>query len=102
MIRRPPRSTLFPTRRSSDLMGITGGLKIAHLGEALGVDVEVHACTSTSTPSASPRCAIFSPPVIPMRSEERRVGKSVDLGGRRIIKKKKNEKQVGNISTVRN
>jgi L-alanine-DL-glutamate epimerase-like enolase superfamily enzyme len=25
-------------------MGITGGLKIAHLGEALGVDVEVHAC----------------------------------------------------------
>src|SRR2546427_13192007 len=25
----------------------------------------------------------------PMRSEERRVGKSVDLGGRRIIKKKK-------------
>ena len=24
-----------------------------------------------------------------MRSEERRVGKSVDLGGRRIIKKKK-------------
>src|SRR5688572_3007953 len=26
------------------------------------------------------------------RSEERRVGKSVDLGGRRIIKKKKNKK----------
>src|SRR5258708_2881457 len=26
-----------------------------------------------------------------MRSEERRVGKSVDLGGRRIIKKKKQE-----------
>src|SRR5215204_7255853 len=26
------------------------------------------------------------------RSEERRVGKSVDLGGRRIIKKKKNNK----------
>lgn len=25
-------------------MGITGGLKIAHLGEALGLDVEVHAC----------------------------------------------------------
>lgn len=25
-------------------MGITGALKIAHLGEALGVDVEVHAC----------------------------------------------------------
>src|SRR2546427_6048747 len=27
--------------------------------------------------------------LIPVRSEERRVGKSVDLGGRRIIKKKK-------------
>src|SRR5437899_10426174 len=27
------------------------------------------------------------------RSEERRVGKSVDLGGRRIIKKKKTSKQ---------
>src|SRR5207245_5780260 len=27
------------------------------------------------------------------RSEERRVGKSVDLGGRRIIKKKKNKKK---------
>src|SRR5882757_10305278 len=26
---------------------------------------------------------------VPVRSEERRVGKSVDLGGRRIIKKKK-------------
>ena len=25
-------------------MGITGGLKIAHLGEAFGIDVEVHAC----------------------------------------------------------
>src|SRR3989304_8013230 len=29
----------------------------------------------------------------PTRSEERRVGKSVDLGGRRIIKKKKKKKQ---------
>src|SRR5690349_23713739 len=29
------------------------------------------------------------------RSEERRVGKSVDLGGRRIIKKKKNRRKRG-------
>ena len=29
--------------------------------------------------------------LILFRSEERRVGKSVDLGGRRIIKKKKTE-----------
>src|SRR2546425_11244815 len=32
-------------------------------------------------------------PVSRDRSEERRVGKSVDLGGRRIIKKKKNRTQ---------
>src|SRR2546430_14905249 len=31
----------------------------------------------------------------PRRSEERRVGKSVDLGGRRIIKKKKNSSVTG-------
>ena len=31
--------------------------------------------------------------VLAGRSEERRVGKSVDLGGRRIIKKKKYNKQ---------
>src|SRR2546426_9364217 len=30
---------------------------------------------------------------MPPRSEERRVGKSVDLGGRRIIKKKKKKQQ---------
>src|SRR5438270_10647125 len=33
------------------------------------------------------------PPAPAGRSEERRVGKSVDLGGRRIIKKKKNKKE---------
>src|SRR2546430_8205889 len=32
---------------------------------------------------------------IMQRSEERRVGKSVDLGGRRIIKKKKKKKERG-------
>src|SRR5256885_14538289 len=32
-------------------------------------------------------------PVALARSEERRVGKSVDLGGRRIIKKKKKKKR---------
>src|SRR2546430_13680833 len=42
-----------------------------------------------------PRDEIFvdqSQSFIQLRSEERRVGKSVDLGGRRIIKKKKNMK----------
>src|SRR5204863_7177410 len=32
---------------------------------------------------------------VPLRSEERRVGKSVDLGGRGIVKKKKRERGVG-------
>src|SRR2546422_9124168 len=33
-------------------------------------------------------------PSPPMRSEERRVGKGVDLGGRRIIKKKKKRNEM--------
>src|SRR2546430_7171810 len=37
----------------------------------------------------SPISKRFLPWMITVRSEERRVGKSVDLGGRRIIKKKK-------------
>src|SRR2546427_9095640 len=43
------------------------------------------------TASAAPADALFSidPQGQRVRSEERRVGKSVDLGGRRIIKKKK-------------
>src|SRR5438876_11762371 len=53
-------------------------------------------CTNTSPPprsrkasTSAARCGIQSP-----RSEERRVGKSVDLGGRRIIKKKKKKRRV--------
>src|SRR2546425_12365674 len=43
--------------------------------------------------TAQARRAAFSAAVnIAERSEERRVGKSVDLGGRRIIKKKKKTK----------
>src|SRR2546430_17608610 len=36
------------------------------------------------------------------RSEERRVGKSVDLGGRRIIKKKKKKEKGVNRSKIKN
>src|SRR5476649_3040745 len=36
------------------------------------------------------------------RSEERRVGKSVDLGGRRIIKKKKKNNDKGNDTDLTN
>src|SRR2546430_10371907 len=35
MIRRPPRSTLFPTRRSSDLS--TGAVEPSHVLSAMGV-----------------------------------------------------------------
>ena len=36
---------------------------------------------------------VSSKGILKFRSEERRVGKSVDLGGRRIIKKKKKRKK---------
>ena len=32
-------------------LGITGALKIAHLAEALGLDVEIHACGGPSPPN---------------------------------------------------
>src|SRR6266498_4861065 len=40
-------------------------------------------------------------PVAPPRSEERRVGKGVDLGGRRIIKKKRKKKKKENVEGKR-
>src|SRR5256886_3982725 len=42
MIRRPPRSTLFPTRRSSDLIGEDA----AHWMAVLGMDQYAHALTA--------------------------------------------------------
>ena len=41
----------------------------------------------------TPLPGFFSPFPHGTRSEERRVGKGVDLGGRRIIKKKKEKKR---------
>src|SRR5256885_16583217 len=69
MIRRPPRSTLFPytTLFRSHARGRT---------------------PCPTPPSPCKRCAAAAQTY--SRSEERRVGKGVDLGGRRIIKKKKN------------
>src|SRR2546429_7891893 len=43
----------------------------------------------------------FPPFVESQRSEERRVGKSVDLGGRRIIKKKKKKKRKLYVKRIR-
>src|SRR5215467_15806348 len=48
--------------------------------------------STTVRRSVTARTRMLSPPMC-ARSEERRVGKSVDLGGRRIIKKKKKQKK---------
>src|SRR5687767_16005092 len=61
---------------------------------------------STEHPTLCGRCIsnLFGPGE--QRSEERRVGKSVDLGGRRIIKEKKkvnvNEKAVHDVESTLN
>src|SRR5437588_12649065 len=44
--------------------------------------------------------SMFRPTDVEPRSEERRVGKSVDLGGRRIIKKKKSTNVPNNDEAV--
>src|SRR2546430_14197792 len=66
MIRRPPRSTLFPyTTLFRSHFAKTVSIMIYPFGHMMAGFTQQK------------------------RSEERRVGKSVDLGGRRIIKKKK-------------
>src|SRR5688572_32946596 len=81
MIRRPPRSTLFPYTtlfRSFNLGNI-------HHDHARYAEAEASYRNALALNNSYPDA----------RSEERRVGKSVDLGGRRIIKKKKkNEKNI--------
>src|SRR2546422_11759317 len=60
---------------------------------ALPIYVPTRPATSRLRPGRAHRAtaSVTAPPTTspPTRSEERRVGKSVDLGGRRIIKKKK-------------
>src|SRR3712207_9033050 len=62
-----------------------------HSSRALILVYSAHANRSPHVRREVERAASADLPVIPfrVRSEERRVGKSVDLGGRRIIKKKK-------------
>src|SRR3712207_9196867 len=94
MIRRPPRSTLFPYTtlfRSNFLgAGIFGFLinlpivSYYEIGTALTAN-HGHAAMMGVYGMLAVGLALFCL----RRSEERRVGKSVDLGGRRIIKKKK-------------
>src|SRR5689334_23748630 len=69
---------------SSDLLLIVAS------GLLFGVDYWVRFFVDTRPMIA----AILEAPWQGLRSEERRVGKSVDLGGRRIIKKKKTRYRV--------
>src|SRR2546429_3490578 len=65
---------------SSDLSNSSERFLLAPAGFGRSVQIGGR---SLDAPALSPTAGI--------RSEERRVGKSVDLGGRRIIKKKKKE-----------
>src|SRR5688572_32103777 len=57
--------------------------------ESLGGD-KLDAVPTAFVDHDAQQCGFCTPGfVVSIRSEERRVGKSVDLGGRRIIKKKK-------------
>src|SRR5438034_9909609 len=73
------------------------GVQTCALPISLDVVVSEVSCSppATSTSSARATSAVHSSSQYghgsSKRSEERRVGKSVDLGGRRIIKKKKNK-----------
>src|SRR5438477_9508392 len=77
MIRRPPRSTLFPTRRSSDLMAhISGSLMAVYIG--MGADAVAILATSVMAS--------------PCRSEEHtsELQSHVNLVCRLLLEKKKN------------
>src|SRR5688572_32894591 len=102
MIRRPPRSTLFPYttlfRSGHDLFHhlFPEGRAVAAQAGNPGV------CRLFQ---GARRYRIHLPelagPLLRLaRSEERRVGKSVDLGGRRIIKKKTRSRITVCISTA--
>src|SRR3546814_21048974 len=87
MIRRPPRSTLFPYttlfRSSSEISEsvnfcVMEAIKLCRLDTPIiFIDARIHLSRFVVT-----GCAANTP----ARSEERRVGKRVDLRGRRIIK----------------
>src|SRR2546427_9707611 len=74
---------------SSDLAKVRDSLS----GHAAVLDVhDLHVwALASSTPALTAHVVMRDG----TRSEERRVGKGVDLGGRRIIKKKKKKKEAG-------
>src|SRR3546814_13620750 len=122
MIRRPPRSTRmthsFPTRRSSDLHGLCDrpyfGLSPQPRSHRRPVGRRAfrRARHSALCPRAGTRrdrrgipALLYRERQSRLRSEERRVGKecsvSVDLGGRRIIKKQNSEKKVNKNNKIK-
>src|SRR2546422_9378971 len=107
MIRRPPRSTLFPyttlfrsRRRSRSGSPRTGWARAAAPPSRPPGQARAPRRRGTANRATIPKTGARRPDA--RRSEERRVGKSVDLGGRRIIKKKKKEthKKRKEITTI--
>src|SRR2546425_12310945 len=110
MIRRPPRSPLFPypplSRSPPSRVAQRPPLHPAHR-EGVGERPEHPVPHPVLRPAEAARPVahrhLADPPPLHLdqrrRSEERRVGKSVDLGGRRIIKKKKKERVRSTIAT---
>src|SRR3989454_5886338 len=74
-------SSDLPQEKSSPAPSSSSSVTCAFAGIPSASPTKSTSTSSTTAPSTSPWRAL--------RSEERRVGKSVDLGGRRIIKKKK-------------
>src|SRR5690242_1425951 len=70
-------------KRNTKIVGLSADALDHH--EDWAKDIE-------ETQGTAPNYPIIADPAL--RSEERRVGKSVDLGGRRIIKKKKINEQI--------
>src|SRR2546429_9614319 len=94
MIRRPPRSTLFPytTLFRSHLSPLRRFTELALAGDLSSPSLATSSSPTKWRALLFRSCAWGLFPDLEasrVRSEERRVGKSVDLGGRRIIKKKK-------------
>src|SRR5688572_33056956 len=81
---------------SSDLRA---GVRLLHLPGAVMEEREHDEDGRSDCRDANPECAHGAS--LPRRSEERREGKSVDLGGRRIIKKKKEKRRSKNSNSER-
>src|SRR2546430_17592863 len=92
MIRRPPRSTLFPYTTLFRSGGTSAG-GTSRFPPCAPLPPDAAGCSlrsSVSGSSCSSRCSLERKPSFRVRDRKSVVeGKRVDLGGRRIIKKKK-------------